>query len=131
MNISMNKETMNSKRIHALLNQTYWASDRTYETLLKSISTSECVAVYSGDLIIGFARIVTDYCTVFWICDVVVDPEYRGQGIGKMMLNHIKSLEYYKDSKGILATKDAHGLYEQYGFQKEPEKFMSKSRGVK
>ncbi|MBI9012144.1 MAG: GNAT family N-acetyltransferase [Clostridiales bacterium] len=130
MYISMNKEKMDSKRIHALLNQTYWASDRTHSTVIKSISTSECVAVYNGGLIIGFARIVTDYSTVFWICDVVVDPEFRGQGIGKMILNHIKTLEYYKDLKGILATKDAHGLYEQYGFQKETEKFMTKSRGV-
>jgi len=126
----MNKETMDARRIQFLLNQTYWASDRTFEKVVKSISTSECIAVYDGELIIGFARIVTDYCTVFWICDVVVDKNYRGKGIGKMMLNHIRTLDYYKDLKGILATKDAHGLYEQYGFHKEKEKFMSKDRGT-
>jgi len=130
MNITMNKETMDVRRIQFLLNQTYWASDRSYEKVLKSISTSECIAVLDGELIIGFARIVTDFCTVFWICDVVVDKNYRGQGIGKMILNHIRTLDYYKDLKGILATKDAHGLYEQYGFHKEKEKFMSKDRGV-
>lgn len=130
MNITMNKETMDARRIQFLLNQTYWASERTFETVLKSISTSECIAVYDGELIIGFARIVTDFCTVFWICDVVVDKNYRGQGIGKMILNHIRTLDYYKDLKGILATKDAHGLYEQYGFHKEIEKYMSKDRGV-
>jgi GNAT superfamily N-acetyltransferase len=67
---------------------------------------------------------------MFWLCDVVVDPLYRGKGIGKMMLDHIKGLDYYKESKGILATKDAHGLYEQYGFEIEAKKFMTKSRGV-
>jgi len=121
---------MDARRIQFLLNQTYWASDRTFEKVVKSISTSECIAVYDGEFIIGFARIVTDFCTVFWICDVVVDKNYRGQGIGKMILNHIRTLDYYKDLKGILATKDAHGLYEQYGFHKEIEKFMSKDRGV-
>lgn len=130
MKITMNKEIMDGRRIQYLLNQTYWASERTFETVVKSISTSECLAVYDGDLMVGFARIVTDYCTMFWICDVVVDSAYRGRGIGKMILEHIRKLDYYKDLKGILATKDAHALYEQYGFKSEATKFMSKDRGV-
>lgn len=130
MRIITDSTEMDLEKIHKLLNQTYWASRRSFEVMKKSIEHSECIAIYDENELVGFSRIVTDYSTVFWLCDVVVDRAYRGKGIGKMMMEFLTSQEYYKDLKGILATRDAHGLYEQYGFKKDTEKCMTKDRGV-
>lgn len=127
--ISMNKDKIDCIRVKELLNESYWASDRTLETVEKSIKHSECIGVYEGDILIGFARLLTDYATVFWLSDVVVDKRYRGKGIGKQIMNYITRLDYYKPLKGILATNDAFTLYEKYGFEKEANKFMTKQRG--
>lgn len=128
--INMNRNAIDIKRLENLLRSTYWASDRSLSDIVKSIEHSECVCVYDQDKLIGFARIVTDYTTMFWICDVVVDEEYRNKGIGKKIMTYISELDFYKPLKGILATRDAFGLYEKFGFKKEPSKFMSKDRGV-
>lgn len=127
--INMDKNKIDINRIKELLDSSYWASNRDYNVIEKSIKHSECICVYDNDLIIGFARIVTDYSTVFWLADVIVDSKYRGRGIGKYMLDYISNLEYFKPLKGILATRDAFALYEKYGFHKEAEKYMSKNRG--
>ncbi len=128
--ISMDKNIIDIKRITELLNLTYWAGNRKMDEMKKCIEHSECISVYAENDLIGFARIVTDYSTMFWLCDVVVDENYRGEGIGKTIMTYISELDYYKPLKGILATKDAFSLYEKYGFEKEDVKFMSKDRGV-
>jgi len=129
MKISMDRNEMDVKVITQLLNDTYWATERDEKTVSLSMEHSDCIAVIDHGTLIGFARIVTDYTTVFWLCDVVVSRQHRGKGIGKMMMNYIRNLDYYKALKGILATKDAFGLYEQYGFVKS-DRFMSKDRGA-
>lgn len=129
MMITMDKSLMEIKAVKRLLDTTYWARDRHEEIIKVAMEHSECIAVIEDGLMIGFARLVTDYSTVFWLCDVVVDEEYRGRGVGKRMMAYLKTLPYFEGCKGILATQDAHGLYESYGFVKEPYKFMSKDRG--
>lgn len=116
------------KAIMALLQTSYWAKDRKEEVMEKAIKHSECIYAYEGETLVGFARLVTDYATVFWLCDVIVADSHRHQGIGKSMMTYIENLPYYKRLKGVLATNDAFGLYEQYGFVKEPVKMMSKPR---
>lgn len=128
MIVTMKTSQMDVKRITQLLNDTYWAGERSEDVVRKSMTHSDCIAVLDGDLLVGFARVVTDYTTVFWLCDVVVSRQHRGQGIGKLMMEYLRDLDYYKGLKGILATKDAFGLYEQYGFVKS-DRFMSKDRG--
>ncbi len=129
MLITTDKSKIDIKQVQELLNQTYWASNRSYDSVNKSIEHSECIAVLERDALIGFSRMVTDYSTMFWVCDVVVSREFRGKGIGKMMMTYLSEQPYYKELKGILATKDAFGLYEQYGF-KRVDTFMSKDRGI-
>jgi len=63
--------------------------------------------------LIGFGRVVTDYSTVFWICDIIIDEKYRGTSLGKKLIERIMATEELEGLKGVLATKDAHGLYEQ------------------
>ncbi|MBN2794504.1 MAG: GNAT family N-acetyltransferase [Clostridia bacterium] len=120
------KEDINT--IMALLKTSYWAKDRLEEVMVKAIEHSECIYAYEKQNLVGFARLVTDYATVFWLCDVIVSENHRHEGIGKSMMHYIANLPYYKSLKGVLATNDAFGLYEQYGFVKEPVKMMTKPR---
>lgn len=128
MEIKFGNDNLPIERIKNLLNQTYWAKGRSIESVKQSIDHSVCITAWDGGRLVGFMRIVTDYSTVFWLCDVVVDNDYRGRGVGKAMMDHLSIQPFYNPLKGILATNDAHGLYEQYGFYKEPLKMMMKDR---
>lgn len=125
--ISTNKELIPLERLVELLHNTYWAHHRSPETIAKSIKNSICFGVYHHEKMVGFARVVTDYATMYWLCDVVIDPDYRGWGLGKKLIHTITAMEELKGMIGILSTRDAHGLYEKYGFQREPEKFMRRN----
>ena len=64
----------------------------------------------------GFARVVTDYSTFSWLCDVFTDPKYRGKGVGKQQVEAVVNHESLrKTGLMILATRDAHALYSRYG----------------
>lgn len=65
----------------------------------------------------GFARVVTDFVSIWYLCDVIVDESHRGQGIGKMLMSAVVSDERFVKAGALLKTKDAHGLYRKYGFQ--------------
>jgi len=126
--VSTDRSKLNIEKIKSLIKQTYWANERREETILKSLENSICYGVYKDDELVGFGRVVTDYATVFWICDIIIDVNHRGNGLGKKLIDSIMSAKEFEGLLGVLATKDAHGLYEQYGFIKEPNKFMMKKR---
>lgn len=65
------------------------------------------------------ARVVTDFATTFYLADVIIDEKYRGKGIGKKLISTIVSDKRFSSLLGILVTKDAHGLYEHFGFVKD------------
>ena len=99
-----------------LREESHWAANRSAETILKSIENSLCFGAYVGDVQVGFARVVTDYSTFSWLCDVFTDPKYRGLGVGKMLVEAVVNHEPLKKAGlMLLATKDAHGLYSKYG----------------
>jgi len=125
--ISDDNSRINRKVVLDFLAQSYWASKRSPERILKSIETSHCFGVYHDDHQIGFARVITDEATVYYICDVFVLEEYRGQGIGKKLIEMITISEDYEWMTGVLGTMDAHGLYEQYGFEKDSDRFMRRA----
>jgi GNAT superfamily N-acetyltransferase len=105
-------------RVHAWLVASYWASDRDRPTLEHSIANSLNYGVYApaGEQI-AFARVVTDRATFAWICDVVVDEAWRGKGIGNwLMRSVIDAVAEHGVSRTVLATRDAHGVYERVGF---------------
>ena len=110
---------MDSAEVAALLKTTYWANTRSLETIEKSMQNSSCYGVYLDEekKLIGFARVISDDATTYYLCDVVIDPAYRGRGFGKALVSHIVSLPEYAGLRGLLLTKDAHGLYEQFGFE--------------
>ena len=110
---------MDSAEVAALLKTTYWANKRSLETIEKSMRNSSCYGVYldEGKKLVGFARVISDDATTYYLCDVVIDAAYRGKGLGKALISHIVSRPEYAGLRGLLLTKDAHGLYEQFGFE--------------
>lgn len=100
-----------------LIKQTYWAPDRSKEDFLLAMKHSLNFGAFDeNDNLVGYARVVTDYVTIWYLCDVIVDKNYRGQGIGKMLMSSIISDNRFAKSSALLKTKDAHGLYRKFGF---------------
>jgi len=106
--------------ICAQLATTYWAADRPPEVVAASLRGSLCFGAYqrATGRQVGFGRVVTDGATFSWVCDVVVDPGFRGQGIGKRIMFAIVTHPVVSATNAMLGTKDAHGLYERYGFKR-------------
>ena len=115
--------------VERLLKTTYWANQRPAEQIARSMRNSSCYGVWSDEerKLIGFARVISDYATTWYLCDVVIDPRYRHQGLGKALVSHIVSRPEYAGLRGILITRDAHGLYEQYGFETVNGRVMVKA----
>ncbi len=113
-----------------LTNRSYWANGRSLEVIEKSIANSLCFGVYEGQSQVGFARVISDYATFGWVCDVFILESYRGLGLSKWL---VETIVEHPDLKGIrrllLATRDAHELYRRYaGFRvvEHPEKLMER-----
>jgi GNAT superfamily N-acetyltransferase len=121
------KNLISIDKVCELLSKSYWANCRKREKIAKSIENSICIGVYIKGVMIGFARIITDNTTMYWLCDVIIDEKHRGKGLGKKLIELITNMEELKGLLGALATRDAHKLYEKYGFKKEPEKLMTKT----
>ena len=125
--ISTDPALLNLDAICSFLGQAYWAQGRPRERIQASLENSLVFGVYDGSRQIGLARIVTDFATFAWLCDVFVDEEYRGRGVGKWLMTTILSHPDLQSMRRILlATRDAHGLYSQFGFTVlgVPERWM-------
>jgi predicted GNAT family N-acyltransferase len=123
---SDNKSLISIDKVCELLGNSYWANNRKRETTIKAIENSLCIGIYLKEEMVGFARIVTDYATMYWLCDVIIDTQYRKNGLGTKLIEIITKMKELDGMFGILATSDAHGLYEKYGFKKVGEKYMRK-----
>ncbi len=126
--ISTDPQSLDISLIHAFLSQSYWAKDIPLAVVERSIRHSLCFGVFHQDRQVGFARVITDFATFAYIADVFVLPEHRGRGVSKLLM---KAIRAHPDLQGlrrlVLATRDAHGLYSQFGFQPlaQPESFMT------
>lgn len=129
--ISADKSKLDLNVIHGYLSNSYWAKGRTLKISKLTVKNSLCFGLYYKNQQIGYARVITDYATFAYLADVFILEDYRGRGLSKWMMKIIfgfKGLENVK--RWFLATKDAHGLYEKFGFHslKEPEKIMEMFR---
>jgi len=122
------KELLNIEAIHHYLSvESYWAKNIPLETVKRSIANSLCFGIYKNHEQVGFARWVTDKATFAWLCDVYIEEEFRGLGLSKKLMAF---MIFHPDLQGLrryqLATLDAHGLYEQFGFSalQNPERQM-------
>jgi GNAT superfamily N-acetyltransferase len=117
--------------ITEFLASSYWARGIPASTVAKSLAGSLCFAVLDAERQIGFARVITDRATIAYVGDVFILPEYRGRGLAKWLMECVVS---HPDLQGlrrwVLATRDAHGLYKQFGFTplKRPEVFMERHK---
>lgn len=114
--ISDDKQILNKEQVCEWLQTTYWASERSSEMIQKGIDNSLCFGLYDKRELAGFVRVVSDYATFSWVCDVYIAPAHRGLGLGKWLMEVMTTHPAICHTNMTLATRDAHGLYEQYGF---------------
>lgn len=137
--ISDRQDLLQLDRVHTFLStKAYWCLGIPLETVKKAAENSLCFGAYEisdGDpnsqkpsqIQVGFARVVTDYATFAWICDVYVEESARGEGLSKKLMTEIlKHPELQNLRRICLATHDAHTLYESFGFwrTKTPENWL-------
>ena len=116
--ISTDKTKLDVDYIHQVLSHSYWAKGIPVEVIRKSIEGSLCFGIYDHDNQVGFARVITDKATFAYLADVFVDQGYRHQGIAKTLMRSILAEpELQGLRRFMLATRDAHGLYRQFGFE--------------
>lgn len=125
--ISTDPARIDLPSLYQFLSNSYWAKGIPLETLVRSIQHSLCFGIYEGIHQVGFARAITDYATFAYIADVFVNEAFRGRGLSKWMMECIKS---HPELQGLrrwaLITRDAHGLYRQFGFTElaNPQRWM-------
>ena len=129
--ISTDRARLQTDVIHKFLSEeSYWAQNRTLEQTTRAIENSLPFGVYKNENLIGFARVVTDYATFAYLGDVFILEEFRGKGLSKWLMETITN---HPDLQGfrrwILATADAHALYEKFDFTplKFPERWMERT----
>lgn len=129
--ISTDRKRLKIEIIHKFLSEeSYWAKERTPAQTRKAIENSLPFGIYKGENQIGFARVVTDYATFAYLGDVFVLPDFRGRGLSKRLMETIVAHpELQNFRRWILATKDAHSLYEKFGFAelKFPTRWMERT----
>jgi N-acetylglutamate synthase-like GNAT family acetyltransferase len=119
--ITTDKTKLDIAVIHSFLTRSYWATGISSALVQRSIDGSLCFGVFQGNAQIGFARVITDFATFGYLADVFILEEYRGKGLSKWLMEVIldhPELQGFR--RLLLATRDAHGLYRQYGFTALP-----------
>src|SRR5215468_1015070 len=114
--------------IHEFLRGSYWAEGRRRSVVERSIKHSLCFGVYLAGRQVAFARVVTDRAVFAYLMDVFVLPEFRGRGISKALIRAVLEHPELQNLRVfLLATRDAHGLYAQFGFRPlmKPERWLA------
>lgn len=125
--ISTDSTRLDVDAICDFLARAYWAKGRPRERTERALANSLVFGLYDGEKQIGLARVVTDYAIFAYLCDVFIHEDYRARGLGKWLIETVMS---HPDLQGLrrwtLATRDAHGLYKQFGWDAlgSPEKWM-------
>jgi GNAT superfamily N-acetyltransferase len=115
--ISTDKARLDIEVIHGYLSRSYWAKNIPMATVRQSLEHSLCFGVYYHHQQVGFARIVSDFATMAYLCDVFVLEDYRGRGLSKQLMAAVKAHSQLQGlRRWLLGTADAHGLYAQFGF---------------
>ena len=120
-------------RVHTwLADESYWALGRSRAALEAAVAASRNYGIYdrSSGAQLAYARVITDGVTFAWLCDVFVDRDARGRGVGVALIEEIMAtLEPLGLRRIGLTTADAHGLYERFGFRSldQPEQWMART----
>ena len=125
--IDTDRNRLDVPLIHGFLTSSYWAEGIPIDVVRRSIEGSLCFGIYEDGRQVGFARVISDYATFAYLADVFVLESHRGRGLSKKLMAAIVAhpqLQHLR--RWLLATRDAHRLYEQFGFQPlaAPDRFM-------
>jgi GNAT superfamily N-acetyltransferase len=116
--ISNDKSKIQFDVVYDFLSTSYWSPNIPRELVEKAIEHSICFSVFFKETQIGFARVITDQATFAYVADVFIVEPHRGRGLSKWLMQTILDNEALQGFRSwMLATKDAHGLYEQFGFK--------------
>jgi GNAT superfamily N-acetyltransferase len=128
--VSDDKALLNTERVHAWMSrESYWATGQSREVTERSIEHSLCVGLYVPDGgQVGFARVVTDYCTFCWLCDVFVDAAHRGKGVGTFLVQATLGHPRVAGLRTVLMATPGRSLYRRLGFGglMRPERWMER-----
>lgn len=139
--LTTDKARIDVPYVHRFLSQSYWAQDIPIEVVQRSIEGSLCFAIFHQRQQVGFARVITDGATFAYLADVFIDEAYRKKGLSKWLMECIQSHPSLQGLRRfLLATRDAHGLYTQFGFsplmhadrwmqKHQPDVYKNKSGG--
>jgi GNAT superfamily N-acetyltransferase len=118
--ISTDNSLLDLPMIHEWLsNESYWAKDIPFQTVMKALNHSLCFGLYFHKQQVGFARVVTDRATFAYLADVFILDAHRGKGLSKWMMETIHAHpELQGLRRWMLVTRDAHGLYENCGWER-------------
>jgi GNAT superfamily N-acetyltransferase len=125
--ISTDKSRLDRSLIQSFLSHSYWATGIPCEIVDRSIENSLCFGLYHGEKQVGFARVITDFATFAYLADVFVVEGSRGEGLGMRLMKVIMEHPALKNlRRWMLVTRDAHGLYEKFGWRSlgNPERIM-------
>ena len=126
--ITSDQNRVDIDALHAMLSQTYWAKDRSRDAVAKSVENSLSFSVFKGDEQIGFVRAITDGITYAVILDMIIREDFRGQGLGKWLVQCIGEHPEVVPLRQVLWTVDADDFYRQSGFEEMSKlKFMARS----
>lgn len=131
LSITTDPAAIDRETLYEWLAEAYWSNNRSRETIDRSLENSDCYVALEDGRMVGFARVVTDRATFAWLCDVYVGPEHRGKGISKALMDRIIENPDYATVRWMLGTRDAHGLYEKYGFTTSTETDRWMTRGFR
>lgn len=115
--ISTDRSRLDVDLVHGFLSTSYWAAGRSREVVQRSLENSLCFGAYAEGRQVGFARVITDSATFAYLADVFVVPEARGRGISKLLVARILAAPELQGLNVWLKTRDAHRLYERFGFK--------------
>jgi GNAT superfamily N-acetyltransferase len=132
--ISTDPARLDLGAIHSYLSgESYWARGRSLDQIARGVENSLPFGVYRDRAQVGFARVVTDYATFAWLADVYVLEADRGKGVGTALVQAVVEHPAVRDlPRVLLATADAHGLYQRFGFEPlhRAERFMAIEPGA-
>jgi len=129
--ISTDPSRLDMNAVHDFLARSYWAKTRPREYTDAAFANSLVFGLYEGSRQVGMARVVTDFIIVAYLCDVFIHEDFRGYGLGKwLMQTMLEHPDLLHVRRWLLATDDAHGLYQQFGFEPltDVEKWMQRLR---
>lgn len=127
--ISDREDHLDRDLVYEVISQSYWAKDIPREVFEISLNNSYCFGAYLNEKQIGFARLISDQATFAYLADVFVLENYSGQGIAQKLMEHIlEDVRFLNVRRLLLATHDAHSLYQKFGFdvltEDDRRKFM-------